>query len=267
MTKRASGEKLPTVNNIHKLRGRLTTLEDGDEAGLTSDDIGDGLVLKDKKIEVSMGDGLVLKDNKIEVSTIGDSLRIFGDTGQLCVNVVLQPFVGGAGAVSVSGSARSAYSLNDPLRSGSNWLFYDSNPLQISVINYGLGVMSRVYLRGQLKVGTVIIANEYDSLQWDDILHYFGDRTPTSLINTVGYEFPYSWAKWRPYGPDKSIWIPVIRRVDATGNYETILGEVHMKSGSSGGSSTYFMRFNTTLQVGDRVIFDGVSYWSEHFPF
>ena len=251
MTKRASGEKLPTVNNIHKLRVRLTTLEDGDEAGLTSDDIGDGLVLKDNKIEVFRH----------------DSLKIYASTRQMYVDVVLQPFVGGAGSVSVNGITRSAYSLNDPLRSGSNWLFFDSNPLQISVINYGLGVMSRVYLRGQLKVGAAIIANQYDSLQWDDILHYFGDATPTSLINTVGDEYSYSWAKWRPYGPDKSIWIPVIRRVEATGNYETILGEVHMKSGSSGGSSTYFMRFNTTLQVGDRVIFDGVSYWSEHFPF
>ena len=49
MTKRASGEKSPTVNNIHKLRGRLTTLEDGDGAGggLTSD--GPGLEISDKK--------------------------------------------------------------------------------------------------------------------------------------------------------------------------------------------------------------------------
>ena len=249
MTKRASGEKLPTVNNIHKLRGRLTTLEDGDEAGLTSDDIGDGLVLKDNKIEVFRH----------------DSLKIYASTGQMYVDVVLQPFVGGAGSVSVNGITRSAYSNEDPLRPGSNWKFFDASPLQIAVINYGLGVMSRVYLRGQLKVGAAIAANQYDSLQWDDILHYFGDATPTSLINTVGFE--YSYYKWRPYGPDKSIWIPVIRRVEATGNYETILGEVHMKSGSSGGSSTYFMRFNTTLQVGDRVIFDGVSYWSEHFPF
>ena len=78
MTKRASGEKLPTVNNIHKLRVRLTTLEDGDEAGLTSDDIGDGLVLKDNKIEVFRH----------------DSLKIYASTGQMYVDVVLQPFVG-----------------------------------------------------------------------------------------------------------------------------------------------------------------------------
>ena len=74
MTKRASGEKLPTVNNIHKLRVRLTTLEDGDEAGLTSDDIGDGLVLKDNKIEVFRH----------------DSLKIYASTGQMYVDVVLQ---------------------------------------------------------------------------------------------------------------------------------------------------------------------------------
>jgi hypothetical protein len=52
MTKRASGEKLPTVNNIHKLRGRLTTLEGADGAGgsLTSD--GPGLEISDKKIKL-----------------------------------------------------------------------------------------------------------------------------------------------------------------------------------------------------------------------
>ena len=76
MTKRASGEKLPTVNNIHKLRVRLTTLEDGDGAGgsLTSD--GPGLEISDKKIKLK-DLGVVeskLAANSVTAAKIKDSI-------------------------------------------------------------------------------------------------------------------------------------------------------------------------------------------------
>ena len=214
MTKRASGEKLPTVN------------------------IGDGLVLKDSKIEVSIGKGLEL------------------DSGKVNVELVHQPFVGGAASVSVNGSDRSAYSNFDAIRPGSSWKFYAAKPLQMVVLNFG-GVY-KISLRGELQVRWPISANNYNSLLWYDILSYFGDATPSSLINTVGT----GGSTHRPYGPGSPIWLRVTRRVDSSGTYESILGETHGLEPGTAYDKTYFMRFNTALAVDDRVVFDSVFYWA-----
>jgi hypothetical protein len=48
----------------------------------------------------------------------------------------------------------------------------------------------------------------------------------------------------------------------ASGVYENIQVEVHNQVAGTGGPNNYFMRFNQTLSLGDRVLFDGVEYWT-----
>jgi len=238
MTKSFTGNS--TTGNIHKLRSRVATLEgtEGTGGGLTTDDIGDGLVLKDKKIEVSIGNGLVI------------------DSGKINVELVHQPFVGGAASVSVNGEDRSAYYSESVLRSGSNWNFYTAKPLQISILNFG-GVY-KISLRGEISVQVGIPANNYNSLMWADILHYFGDATTSSLINTIGTS-----PLLRPYGPESQIWMPVTRRLNSTGNYDAINGEVHSLEAGTDYNKTYFMRFSQSLNQYDRVVLDSVFYWAQ----
>ena len=238
MTKSFTGNS--TTGNIHTLRSRVSTLEvtEGTGGGLTTDDIGDGLVLKDKKIEVSIGNGLVI------------------DSGKINVELVHQPFVGGAAAVSVNGTDRSAYYSESVLRSGSNWNFYTAKPLQISILNFG-GVY-KISLRGELSVQVGIPANNYNSLQWEDILHYFGDATTSSLINTIGTS-----PLLRPYGPESQIWMPVTRRRVSSSNYDAINAELHNLEEGTDYNKTYFMRFSESLNRYDRVIFDSVFYWAQ----
>ena len=239
MTKSFTGNS--TTGNIHTLRSRVATLEgtEGTGGGLTTDDIGDGLVLKDKKIEVSIGNGLVI------------------DSGKINVELVHQPFVGGAASVLVNETARSAYSSSgSALRSGSNWNFYTAKPLQISILNFG-GVY-KISLRGEISVQVGIPANNYNSLQWEDILHYFGDATSSSLINTIGTS-----PLLRPYGPESQIWMPVTRRLNSTSNYDAINGEVHSLEAGTDYNKTYFMRFSQSLNQYDRVVLDSVFYWAQ----
>ena len=236
MTKSFTGNS--TTGNIHTLRSRVSTLE-VTGGGLTTDDIGDGLVLKDKKIEVSIGNGLVI------------------DSGKINVELVHQPFVGGAAAVSVNGTDRSAYYSESVLRSGSNWNFYTAKPLQISILNFG-GVY-KISLRGEISVQVGIPANNYNSLQWEDILHYFGDATTSSLINTIGTS-----TLLRPYGPENQIWVPVThRRVGYTNPYTAINAELHNLEDGTEDSDTYFMRFSQSLNPYDRVVLDSVFYWAQ----
>ena len=227
------------TSDKHNLKGRVNDIEATPaRGGLTTDDIGDGLVLKDKKIEVSIGNGLVI------------------DSGKINVELDHQPFVGGAAAVLVGGAARSAYSSESVLRSGSNWNFYTAKPLQISILNFG-GVY-KVSLRGELSVQVGIPANNYNSLMWADILHYFGDATTSSLINTIGTS-----PLLRPYGPESQIWMPVTRRRVSSSNYDAINAELHNLEEGTDYNKTYFMRFSESLNRYDRVIFDSVFYWAQ----
>jgi hypothetical protein len=285
MRDKKSSKSLKGTTSINDLQKQINALSAKSSTGSSSADLtdekhgGDGISITSGKISADVdGTDLEIKSDKIVIkdggvsfkhldsstftSTYGSGLYYNTSMSKIYVKLVHQEFVGGAASVLVNGEYRSAYSSGSVLRPGSKWTFFEGNPFQMTVISYGLGEISKVSLRGQLEVGTAItIPSGYDSLLWDDILYYFGDATPTSLINTEGDSF-----KMRPYGPDgSSIWMPVVRR-KKNGDYDSILGEVHMMSGTSGASSTYFMRFNVALQAEDRLIFDGVSYWSKHFP-
>jgi hypothetical protein len=136
-------------------------------------------------------------------------------------------------------------------------VFSSAKPLQLSILDFGAGVY-KISLRGQLEVGVGIPAHSYNSLQWDDILHCFGDATSSSLINTIGTS-----PLLRPYGPESQIWMPVTRRLNSTSNYGAINGEVHSLETGTGYNSTYFMRFSQSLNPGDRVVLDSVFYWAQ----
>jgi hypothetical protein len=272
MRDKKSSKSLKGTTSINDLQKQINALSAKSSTGSSSADLtdekhgGDGISIASGKISADVdGTGLEIKSDKIVIKDGGVSLQhlntsSFGtglviDSGKINVELVHQPFVGGAAAVLVGGTTRSAYSSGSALRSGSNWNFYTAKPLQISILNFG-GVY-KVSLRGELEVRVGIPAHNFNSLQWEDILHYFGDATSSSLINTIGTS-----SLLRPYGPESQIWMPVTRRLTSTGNYDAINGEVHTLEAGTHESKTYFMRFSQSLNPDDRVVLDSVFYWA-----
>jgi hypothetical protein len=51
-------------------------------------------------------------------------------------------------------------------------------------------------------------------------------------------------------------------RVTGTDQYRTILAEIHDQQAGGGGTNNYYMRFASALEQNDRLLFDGINYWT-----
>lgn len=173
-----------------------------------------------------------------------------------------QPFVGSGDPVPVGGTNRATIANTENISSAittGTYKYYAADKFQVMIISYG--TKFKVVFSGELLIGDTYPANDIPkAMQWDtDLAYYFGDATSTQQINAGS-------AGARPYGPRTSVFLPMTRRIGtgaSAGNYEVILVEVHNQSAGGGTNNNYFMRFNTDLEIGDRLLFDGVEYWTE----
>ena len=169
-----------------------------------------------------------------------------------------QPFVGSGDPVPVGGVNRGAIADTENISSATitgTYKYYAADKFQVMIISYG--TKFKVVFSGELLMGDTYTANDSaKAIQWDtELAYYFGDPTTTQQINAGS-------AGARPYGPRTSVFLPMTRRT-ASGTYEVILVEVHNQVAGGGTGNNYFMRFNTDLAIGDRLLFDGVEYWTE----
>ena len=178
---------------------------------------------------------------------------------------IVQPFTGGAAAVPVSGVPRGALTPLQDINNGAGRkiLFWSTDPWQIQIVSYGNKY--RVSMSGELQIGVGGIAQDStNAIMWNSTLpYYFGDASSSQLINTGS-------AGARPYGPRTNIFLPMTLRLAtpaATGEiYVPIQTEVHSQAAGGTMGDNYFMRFSKELFEGDRLLFDGVEYWTANVP-
>lgn len=170
-----------------------------------------------------------------------------------------QPFVGSGAPVPVGGTNRGVIADTHNISSATitgTYKYYSADKFQVMIISYG--TKFKVVFSGELLIGDTYTANDsVKAIQWDtELAYYFGDPTATQLINTGS-------AGSRPYGPRTDVFLPMTRRIASSSTYEIIAVEIHNQRAGGGTSNNYFMRFNTDLAIGDRLLFDGVEYWTE----
>jgi hypothetical protein len=173
-----------------------------------------------------------------------------------------QPFVGSGDPVPVGGINRGAIADTENISSATitgTYKYYNADKFQVMIISYGSKF--KVVFSGELLIGDTYTANDTTkAIQWDtDLAYYFGDPTATQQINA-------GVTGSKTYGPRASVFLPMTRRVAAgvgAGIYEVIAVEIHNQVAGGGPGNNYFMRFNTDLAIGDRLLFDGVEYWTE----
>ena len=178
---------------------------------------------------------------------------------------IVQPFTGGAAAVPVSGVPRGALTPLQDINNGAGrrLLFWSADPWQIQIVSYGNKY--RVSMSGELQIGVGGIAQDStNAIMWNSTLpYYFGDATTSQLIMTGS-------AGARTYGPRTNIFLPMTLRLAtpaASGEvYVPIQTEVHSQTAGGGLGDNYFMRFSKELFDGDRLLFDGVEYWTANVP-
>ena len=178
---------------------------------------------------------------------------------------IVQPFTGGAAAVPVSGVDRPALTPLQDINNGAGRkiLFWSTDPWQIQIVSYGNKY--RVSMSGELQIGVGGIAQDSENaIMWNSTLpYYFGDASSSQLINTGS-------AGARPYGPRTNIFLPMTLRLAtpaASGEiYVPLQTEVHSQTAGGGLGDNYFMRFSKELFEGDRILFDGVEYWTANVP-
>tara|TARA_R110000823_G_scaffold48160_4_gene122589 strand:- start:3900 stop:5807 length:1908 start_codon:yes stop_codon:yes gene_type:complete len=199
---------------------------------------------------VSNGDGTyTLKRHTLATPTTG-------------VIELKQPFVGSGDAVPVGGINRGAIADTENISSATitgTYKYYSADKFQVMIISYGSKF--KVVFSGELLIGDTYTANDsVKAIQWDtELAYYFGDATATQQINAGS-------AGSRTYGPRANVFLPMTRRVAAgvgAGIYEVIAVEIHNQVAGGTTADNYFMRFNTDLAIGDRLLFDGVEYWTE----
>jgi hypothetical protein len=115
-------------------------------------------------------------------------------------------------------------------------------------------------MSGEITVGVATAANAYSSIMWNvQLSYYFGDATSTQLINSGA-------AGSRTYGPRSGIFQTMVIRkaspVPGTDQHRTILAEIHDQVAGGGSTNDYYMRFASALELGDRLLFDGINYWT-----
>jgi len=173
-----------------------------------------------------------------------------------------QPFVGSGDPVPVGGVNRGAIADTENISSATitgTYKYYNADKFQVMIISYGSKF--KVVFSGELLMGDTYAANDTTkAIQWDtDLAYYFGDPTATQQINA-------GVAGSKTYGPRTSVFLPMTRRIGtgaSAGSYEIIAVEIHDQVAGTGTGNNYFMRFNKDLEIGDRLLFDGVEYWTE----
>jgi len=170
-----------------------------------------------------------------------------------------QPFVGSGDPVPVGGINRGAIADTENISSATitgTYKYYSADKFQVMIISYGSKF--KVVFSGELLMGDTYTANDFTkAIQWDtELAYYFGDATATQQINAGS-------AGSRTYGPRENIFLPMTRRIASSSTYEVIAVEIHNQVAGGGTGNNYFMRFNTDLAIGDRLLFDGVEYWTE----
>jgi hypothetical protein len=121
----------------------------------------------------------------------------------------------------------------------------------------GGGVKYNVIMSGELTVGEATQAESFGAIMWNEQLYYyFGDD---ALINSGS-------AGARTYGPRSGVFQTMTVRKNSIApgepRYQTILADIHSQSSAGGSTGNYFMRFMSDLEVGDRILFDGINYWT-----